>query len=154
MPAGRPSKYSDALAQEICDRISHGESLVKVLQTKGMPDYSNVTRWLARHEEFRIKYARARDEQAEFYANQIIDISDELPTCDMPDPDGGVTTRIDAAGVQRNKLRVDARKWVAAKLLPKKYGDSSTLALSGPNGGPIQSSITIEFVRPCEDSNP
>ncbi len=148
---GRPSKYNDALVNEICKRISCGESLVKVLQSPGMPDYSNVSRWLDKYEDFRNKYARAKAEQSEYYANQIIDIADEVPTCEMPDPDGGVTIRIDHAGVQRNKLRVDARKWVAAKLLPKKYGDSSTLALSGPEGGPIQQAITVQFVKSGND---
>jgi hypothetical protein len=56
---------------------------------------------------------------------------DETPITEQPNPDGGVTIRIDAAGVQRNKLRVDARKWVAAKLLPRKYGERTMTEHSG-----------------------
>ena len=97
--------------------------MVKICTAEGMVDISTVFRWLAKHAEFRDMYAHARECQAELYANQIIDIADEAPITEQPDPDGGVTIRIDAAGVQRNKLRVDARKWVAAKLLPRKYGD-------------------------------
>jgi hypothetical protein len=108
-----------------------GESLAKICETEGMAEISTVFRWLDKHEEFRDEYARAREAQAEFYANEIIDIADETPITEQPDPDGGVTKRIDAAGVQRNKLRVDARKWVAAKLLPRKYGDRQQVEHSG-----------------------
>ena len=116
--AGRPSKFKRSVAEEICRRLALGESLVRICATDGMVDISTVFRWLDTKPEFRDMYARAREAQAEFYANQIIDIADETPITEQPDPDGGVTIRIDAAGVQRNKLRVDARKWVAAKLLP------------------------------------
>ena len=96
-----------------------------------MVNISTVFRWLDKHGAFRDMYARAREAQAEFYANQIIDIADETPITEQPYPDGGVTMRIDAAGVQRNKLRVDARKWVAAKLLPRKYGERTHAEMSG-----------------------
>jgi hypothetical protein len=121
--AGRPSKFKRSVAEEICRRLALGESLVKICATEGMVDISTVFRWLDKKPEFRDMYDLAREAQAEFYANQIIDISDETPITEQPDPDGGVTMKIDAAGVQRNKLRVDARKWVAAKLLPRKYGE-------------------------------
>jgi hypothetical protein len=76
-------------------------------------------------------YIHARECQAELFACEIIDIADETPITEQPDPDGGVTLRIDAAGVQRNKLRVDARKWVAARLLPRKYGERKEIEHSG-----------------------
>ena len=60
----------------------------------------------------------------ELIANELIPIADELPVCQVPDPDGGVSERIDPAGVQRNRLRVDTRKWLMSKLLPKKYGEN------------------------------
>ena len=67
-----------------------------------------------------------------------------MPTCEVPDPDGGVSVRIDMAGIQRNKLRVDARKWVVCKLLPKIYGDKT--AITGEGGGPLQ--IITSIPRP------
>jgi hypothetical protein len=119
------------MAEKICRRLALGDSLVKICETDGMVDISTVFRWLDKNDEFRDMYAHARECQAEFYAHQIVDIADETPITEQPDPDGGVTVRIDAAGVQRNKLRVDARKWVAAKLLPRKYGESIRTELSG-----------------------
>lgn len=128
---GRPSKYSKEIAEKICNEIAHGKSLVAICKTAGIPDYSTVLRWLAANEEFRGNYARAREEQAEYYAQEIIEIADEIPICQVPDPDGGVSERVDAAGIQRNKLRVDARKWIACKLLPKKYGEKVGVEVSG-----------------------
>jgi hypothetical protein len=116
---GRPSRYSDALAESICERIAEGESLVSICRSDAMPGYSTVLRWLDANEEFRGRYARARDDQAERFAQEIVDIAD---------------TEEDT---QRAKLRMDARKWVAAKLLPKKYGERQTLEHEGAGGGPI-----------------
>jgi hypothetical protein len=54
----------------------------------------------------------------------------------------------DSTAVARNRLRVDARKWVAAKLLPKKYGDKVQQEVSGPDGGPIEvQTVRVELVR-------
>jgi len=100
---GRPTLYSLEIALEICDRIADGESLVKM-----------------RHKEFAEIYARAREDQADTLADEIHAISDELPQ-QIVDDKG--KTRYDSAYVQWQKNRVDARKWVAAKLKPKKYSD-------------------------------
>ncbi len=43
---------------------------------------------------------------------------------------------VDHEHIQRSRLRVDARKWIAAKLLPKRYGDK--LQHTGDGGGPIR----------------
>jgi hypothetical protein len=89
-----------------------------------MPGKATVFRWLGANEEFRDQYARAREAQAEALADEIIDIADDGHNDWMERNQG------DAAGwvqngeaMQRSRLRVDARKWVASKLLPKKYGD-------------------------------
>jgi hypothetical protein len=118
---GRPSKYSEALIDEICERIANGESLNRILKDDHMPDYKSVTTWLddPNKPEFLQKYARARELQAETLADEIVSIADET---DVTIDDHGKVT-FDSVAVARNRLRVDARKWVAAKLKPKKYGD-------------------------------
>lgn len=140
MPAGRPSEYKPHIGRLICDRIASGDSVRTICADDDMPSDRTIYSWLEKYPDFLQQYARARELQAERYANEIIDISDEVPLCTVPDPDGGISTRVDAAGVQRNKLRVDARKWVAAKLLPKKYGDSTTL--KGDSDNPL----TVHYV--------
>ena len=117
---GRPTLYSLESALEICDRIADGESLVKICSDAKMPKKTAVYEWLLRHKEFAEIYARAREDQADTLADEIHAISDELPQ-QIVDDKG--KTRYDSAYVQWQKNRVDARKWVAAKLKPKKYSD-------------------------------
>lgn len=118
---GRPSKYSLTIALEICDRIADGESLVSICRDERMPKKTAVYEWLLRHKEFAEIYARAREDQADTLADEIHAIADELPQQVVDEK--GNATRYDSAYVQWQKNRVDARKWVAAKLKPKKYSD-------------------------------
>lgn len=118
---GRPSSYSLKIGQEICRRLAMGESLRHICKTKGMPAVGTVMHWLfpdvdsPELRDFQEHYARARQAQSELWADQIISISDE-PTKSHEQ-------------IQRNRLRVDSRKWIAAKLLPKKYGDRQHIEL-------------------------
>jgi hypothetical protein len=118
---GRPTLYSLEIALEICDRIADGESLVKICSDAKMPKKTAVYEWLLRHKEFADIYARAREDQADTLADEIHAIADELPQQVVDEK--GNATRYDSAYVQWQKNRVDARKWVAAKLKPKKYSD-------------------------------
>lgn len=126
MAGGRPSDYTQAIADEICERLSDGDSLREICRTERMPKKATVFRWLANNKEFRDQYAIARDEQAEAFADEIVAIADE--ECTMVKHGDGkedkeVEVVFDSTAVARNRLRIDARKWVAAKLKPKKYGE-------------------------------
>ncbi len=155
---GRPSSFTQEKANIICERIAGGESLRSICQEKGLPSITSVMRWLAdeNNAAFRAQYARAREVQADFMAEEILSIADE--ECTMvradkhgsKDEDGQGNTEVlfDATAVARNRLRVDARKWLAGKMAPKKYGEKVQQELSGPDGGPINHSITLEFVDP------
>ncbi len=144
---GRPRKYSPELAELICNLIASGKSLTSICKLDNMPCYVTVMSWLWTNspyrDEFLNKYARAREIQAERYADEINDIADD-GTNDYgfkegDDKDGaGAKPFFIKEHVLRSRLRVDSRKWIASKLLPKKYGDSSTLQLSNPDGTPIR----------------
>lgn len=71
-----------------------------------MPSAATVCRWQVERSEFAEQYARARAAQADTLADELLDIADD-----------------DAEDVNRSRLRVDARKWIASKLKPKSYGD-------------------------------
>ena len=120
---GRPTKYSLEIALLICDRIADGESLVQITKDPVMPKKTAVYEWLLRHKEFAEIYARAREDQADSLADEIQAIADELP---MEITDDKGVTRFDSAYVTWQKNRVDARKWIASKLKPKKYSDRLT----------------------------
>ena len=128
---GRPSEFSQDMADTICERIADGESLRAICADEGMPNKSTVFRWLAAHSGFGDQYARAREDQADTLADEIVSIADEEVTMiradrhNSRDDDGEGNTEVvfDATAVARNRLRVDARKWVAAKLKPRVYGE-------------------------------
>ena len=135
-PTGRPTKYTEELAAEICRRIVEGESLTRICKDDDLPNVSSVYLWLIKNKDFSEMYARAREDQSDTLADQIIDIGEETPMMVITDEDGKVTKRMDPAGINRNRLRVDARKWVAAKLKPRKYGDRQILA--GDSQAPVE----------------
>lgn len=116
---GRPSDFNEIVANEICRRLAAGESLRKITEGADMPDQSTVYRWLAvkENDAFREQYAHAREMQAETYADRIVDDAEE------------------ATDAALGRLRMDARKWAASKLAPKKYGDRQTVEHTDPAGG-------------------
>ena len=128
--AGRKTDYTDEIAAEICTRISCGESLRQICMEPRMPTQSTVYLWLLQHRKFSENYARARDEQADTFADEIQAIADE-PPAEVTDDKG--VSRVDSGWVTWQKNRIDARKWVASKLKPKKYGDRTTLAGDADN---------------------
>ena len=123
--------YSEEIALKICEHIALGRSLRSFCEQPDAPALGSVHRWLADNPTFREQYARAREDQADSYADQIIDIADREPDSN------------------KARVRIDARKWVASKLKPKKYGDK--LGLSGDgDGAPIQHSIRISWMTESE----
>lgn len=105
-----------------------------------MPSRPTVLRWVEDFPEFRTQYARAREAQADHYAEEILDISDDGENDWMcrEGKDKSESWQLNGEHVQRSKLRVDSRKWLMSKLAPKKYGDKVTQELVGPGGGPVQ----------------
>lgn len=139
---GRTSTFQQSTADAICERLAEGESLRKICAGEDMPDKATVLRWLSADDRsaFRDQYARAREQQADHYAEQVVDIADEDPQTILSrgeEDDSQPELRIDGAAVQHQRMRIDARKWYASKLAPKKYGDRVTNEHTGPNGGPI-----------------
>ena len=144
----RPSSYNEALAEAICERLAVGESLLKITKSEGFPGEGTVYRWLDANDSFREKYARAREMQAEHYAAEIIDLADSPVEArkTVIKPDGSEEITIGDA-VERTRVQIDARKWYASKVAPKKYGDKAQMELTGKDGGAIESAITVQFVK-------
>lgn len=136
---GRPSSFTQETADAICDRLAEGESLRTVCGDEKMPDLRTVRRWLVKGSgqeaepefaAFRLQYARAREDQADYYAEKIVD---------------DAASATDAA---IGRLRMDALKWAASKLAPKRYGDKVALTGGSDTDEPIKTSLTVTFVRP------
>lgn len=143
---GRPSDYTPEIAMSICERLVEGESLRSICLSEEMPHRGTVFRWLEAHESFRDQYARARDAQADALADEITHIADTPQVGEVRTitEDGIEVRQEDMLGHRR--LQIDARKWIASKLKPKKYGEKLDTTLMGPNGGPVEHNHTVEFI--------
>lgn len=122
---GRPSIYSDELANDICTRLGLGQSLRKICLDEDMPSLRSVMGWLTTKPDFLQQYTRAREIQAETQFDELIDIVDQPPELNYVTDKNGelVEVKFDSSYVQWMKLRVDTRKWTAARMAPKKYGE-------------------------------
>lgn len=149
---GRPSNYSQELAEEICSRIMSGESVIGMCREDNMPGEKTVYSWLAKHADFQQMYSRAREIQADRMLEEIIEIADDGKNDWMEryDPDNP-GWQFNGEHVQRSRLRSDNRKWVAAKLAPKKYGDRVTQEHVGDAANPIATRLEVVLVRAPED---
>lgn len=132
---GRPSIYTPELAHSICEQLVEGKSLRAICRQDGMPAIATIFKWMHDIPGFSEQYARAKEEQADTLADEIIDIADESDTVVKDMGDGMTAVVFDSTAVARNRLRVDARKWVASKLKPKKYSDK--MELSGNADSPL-----------------
>lgn len=131
---GRPSDFTQEMADLICERIADGDSLRSICDDENMPSKSAVFRWLAAEPLFRDQYAHARDAQAESYFDDIRDIADDGRNdwMEKKNADGeSIGWQENGEAIRRSQLRIDARKWMAGKLKPKKYGDKLDLNVAG-----------------------
>lgn len=122
---GRPTAYTKELADRICEQLASGDSMRTVCKAKGMPAMSTVFKWLREHKEFSEQYARAKEEAVDALVEEILDIADDASNDWMirHGKDGQESWQINGEHVQRSRIRIDARKWIASKLKPKKYGE-------------------------------
>lgn len=129
-PGGRPSDYTEELADAICERISNGESLKHITDGDDMPSRVTVHAWLIKYPEFLNKYESAREMQADVFADEMDDIAKDS-----------------SLDVQRARLIIDTRKWTSSKLRPKKYGDKIDMT----TGGNAITPVLVKFVGDKED---
>lgn len=139
---GRPEfPYTQEIANEICLMIAtSNKGIHSISKMKGMPSYPVVWGWLNdTTKDFSILYARAKKEQQEFLAEEIIDISDDSSGDILHTEKGEIENK---EFVSRSRLKVDTRKWLMSKLAPKKYGDKLDVTTNGEN---INAPIIIDW---------
>lgn len=113
---GRPTIFTEELALTICERIANGESLRKICEDKEMPARRTIHEWIldGKHKEFSHQYELACNTRADNMFDELVNIAD-------------TTT----GEVQRDRLRVDTRKWYLSKIMPKKFGDKVDVTSDG-----------------------
>ncbi len=130
--SGEPIRFSQEIFDEICAQIAEGKSVKSICLKDGMPTERAFYKWLekAGNEHLVQQYAHARESQADTLFNDCLDIADQYEQT-AEKLEGGTDH------IQRAKLRIDTRKWMAGKLAPKKYGEK--VAIGGDKDmDPIQ----------------
>jgi hypothetical protein len=124
---GRPTKYSIEWAERFCTLIAEGRSVAEICERRDQPSQQSVYTWLRENQDFLERYARAREAQADKFFKECIEIADAATheNCNV------------------SRLRVDTRKWAAARLAPKKYSDHITHDVKG-GGINFQPQILIQ----------
>ena len=117
---GRPSEFTSEIEDLLLTHISNGGTLTAFCKAHkiGAP---TIRRWKRNNEEFRFRYAQAQLDQWEVWGDQIISVSDDGSEDVVFNDEGKAITNWE--NVQRSRLRVDSRKWLLSKLLPRQYGD-------------------------------
>lgn len=162
---GRPTAFSEALGDLICDLMADGYSLRTICSKNqelrnrivegnpealplfdSIPNKGTIFRWVDApgFEKFCDQYLRAQSAQAQFMAEDILEIADNGSNDTYVDAAGNV--KVDQDVIARSRLRVEARKWLMSKMAPKKFGDRVSHEVGGVGGAPIQteSSVTID----------
>lgn len=146
----KPTYDRPAVMAEVCQIMATSDrSLWSILASDDrFPSERQFFVWLSEDESLQQDYARAKDLQADYLAWQTVAIADDDSEDEMfvesDDASGKSARRVcNNEFVQRSRLRIDARKWLASKLAPKKYGDRITQEHTGDGGGPVVVKIEI-----------
>lgn len=146
----KPMLYDPAVGDRICELLMEPLSLRKICERDDMPSKATVLKWLGSNPEFAAQYARAREMQADALFDETLDIADDATNDWMkrndPKNPGWVEN---GEALQRSRLRIDARKWMAGKLRPKKYGDKTVLSNDPENPLP-DAGVKIDVVALAE----
>ncbi len=126
-----PSKFNDDVADLIIERMADGQSLREICCDEGMPSFRTVLNWVNSNPEFGAAYALAQDLRASALFDDLLGIADDGRNdwMEKHDDKSGhfIGWRENGEAIRRSALRVDARKWVLARMAPKRYGDKQVI---------------------------
>jgi hypothetical protein len=140
--------YSQAIGDEICHRLAAGESLRSICRSEGMPGFATITAWgLDTQHPFAAQFAHARNIGWRHLAEEILEISDDSSRdyVEREGADGEIVRTVDHDHIARARLRVDTRKWLLARMLPKVYGDRVVNEIVGQGDGPVKVDVSSKM---------
>lgn len=145
---GRPSSFTEEVAAVICARIAAGESLRAVCRDPAMPEMRTVFRWMPANEGFRQQYEIAMEARAAAIFDEMMEIADTpvMGETTTEQPDGSIETKRGDM-IQHRRLQIDARKWMLARMSPKKYGDRLAHEVTGEGGGAVMIQVVTGIDR-------
>jgi hypothetical protein len=144
----KPYPWTPEIEAEIFERLANAEPLADICEDDWLPSARTVYRRLKDDEPFRQRYAHAREMQADTIFDEILQIADDARN-DWMERKGAEDKGWTENGehIQRSRLRIDARKWMAGKLRPKVYGDKLEVSGAGDDGAHVHR-VEVSFVRP------
>ena len=124
LPAGRPTKYTKKIADEIWSQIIIGRSLRTICASDSMPCVATVFNWFQEKTGFLEQYRDAKESQIDALGEELLDIADDSANdyMDKERPDGSKYEALNAENINRSRLRVHTRQWLMERLRPKVYG--------------------------------
>lgn len=149
-------KFDEKMGELICELMANGWSMRQITKLDGMPGRTNINRWILKGfaedapkdlKRFAESYTRAKDLRVNFWEEEIIDISDDTSNdwMEREHPNGGSTKVADKEVVLRARLRIDTRKWLMSKLIPKRYGEKITQELTGADGAELVPIVNVSI---------
>lgn len=120
---GRPTLYSDELANDILDRIANGSNIHKITQLEGYPNRTTIYKWLDKNKDFCNNYTRALEDRAHWRSDRLDQICDDLISGAIDD--------------KKARVLIDVQKWQAGKENPQRYGDKIEKTIKGDKESPV-----------------
>ena len=143
----RVTKFDEKVAASLLAKIAGGQSVRKICAKAPAPTRETFYKWIRENEDFATKYIEAKDLCADALAEEILEIADEADNdFSVIETEKGREYRANGAKLERAKIRIDARKWTASKLAPKKYGAASALDVT-TNGKDMVIPILGDLVK-------
>lgn len=134
---GRPSSYTQEIAERICDLIATSDKGLELIcaENPDLPHRDTIRLWCWKHPEFYAQYMRARAMQQLWMADKALQAAADGRNDTYIDEEGRV--RVDTDVIQRSRLLVDTIKWQQSKLAPKVFGDKLDVNHDVPADSPL-----------------
>lgn len=149
-PSNHVSSFDKKIFDIVCERMAAGHSLRSVCADESLPDESTIRKWALEDDARYTQYTRARGVQADSYVDELIAISDgagdlqqllkELGIDDLSSEkkiDAKMLKALVRQKVERDRLKIETRKWLISKILRTRFGDKVSQEITGPNGEPL-----------------
>jgi len=134
---GRPTKYTQRIADCICARLVMGESIREITAKKHFPSQRTIYYWLAKNEAFLQQYTLAREVQQERFYEECLEIADDATNdwMERHDKEGNIAGyQLNGEHVQRSRLRIETRRWMMERMAAKRYGKDKPAPRKDPIG--------------------
>ena len=118
--AGRPTVYSERIAEHIIEQVSLGRTFTSICSDPNMPTVRTIQYWAAQKPDFFAMLSRAREAGAEYLAGNLHDrMVDMVDRADSGDEKKLPTKEL----IDSMRLYASHVQWFTARLNPRRYSE-------------------------------